>query len=247
MFFARSLTIAILCVAFVTTIAIPAAAQSGKPASRPRPTTPTDGSTTPPADSKGAADFLENWASWAKATIKGLQDAKTLAGQDLSSTRVTVGAVEANLERLKRAAKMEEVFEKADTEAIKRCLLDIDAMLDRLIKDGVVRTKDKKAAITELETSLKAIEVRITALSARKTLLYRIGQDLQSLYVRLNAGIDRVKLDPDPKRALVETISPLERVGAACSEAAQRDGEQYEKLNDRSTRINDALTIMRSL
>jgi hypothetical protein len=142
---------------------------------------------------------------------------------------------------------MEEAFEKADIEALNRFLQKIDAMLDSLIKDGIVKTRDKKAAIGELETSLKAIEVRLTALHARKTLLYRIGQDLQSLHVRLNASVQRTKMDADPKHALVDTIGPLERVGTACSDAAQRDGEQYDQLNDRSTRINEALTIMRSL
>jgi hypothetical protein len=228
---------ALPCAAIVLILAAACWSQAGNPASR----------ATPPEPAKSPADFLGDWKPWSTKTVKALQDGKVLFGQDLSSTRVVVGTVEANVTRLGRAIKLEDEFDKVDWEATKRFIQQLDALIDRFVKDGVIRTKNKKAAIEELETIKKSVEVRLVALHARKTLLYQLGQDMTSLHTRLRGVIDTSKVETDKKTGFRESVSPLEKVGTACSEAAQRDSEQYDQLHERALRVDEAIALMKSL
>lgn len=198
-------------------------------------------------ESRPTSEFLENWSTWSRDAWKTLQDAKALDSSDLSYCKTMSGVVERKIVKVAKALKLEALFEESAQERADLAIASLDAAIKSYVDNGVVRRKDKKNAIAELEKMKSDLANKTAAIAARKQLLQEIGQNLHSMHLKARTAINAKKLPDDKRKAHLALIEPLERHSAAIQKVVDRDTVEYEALNERSTAIFEALLLIESI
>lgn len=203
-------------------------------------------------DSRPTPEFLDGWSRWSADTWKKLQDSKVLLSADLDYCKVMTGVVERKLARAARAAKLEEAFEENAQANATQALASIDAALKGYVDNGVVRRKDKKNAIAELEKMKQNLALKLSVIGARRQLFQEVGQNFSAMHVKAQAAIKASKAAKDKdkgkenEKKFLADIEPLERHAAVISSILERDGAHYDELNKRSERIDETIELIQS-